>query len=110
MPGQGQRPQQMQARNEVGTSGTVPNESARSSGNKSRAAVWVFQDGKLHPVRVDAGITDGTMTAIAGGGLVERAQVVTGLASRPGSTSAAPAGSPLLPARGRGRAAGAGRQ
>lgn len=76
--------------------------------------VWVLADGQLKPVRVTAGVSDGTTTAIVDGGLTEDAQVVTGLASRATTAAAPTSGSPLLPfnnrrAGGNGGRTGAGR-
>ena len=65
----------------------------------THARVWVLHEGRLEPVDVQLGITDGTTTAVLGGDLAEGAQVVTG------TTTASPAtqttGSPLLPFGGR---------
>jgi HlyD family secretion protein len=94
-----QQAQQNRPRTEVGTSGTT-NERA------PRAAVWLLQDGKLRPVRVETGISDGAMTAIVGGSLDENTQVVTGVTTPKGTAASPPAGSPLLPFGGRGRGAG----
>ncbi len=65
---------------------------------RSSSTVWQLVDGRLRPVRVDAGLTDGSMAAIGDGTLVEGAQVVTNVTA--GTTVAArPAsGSPLVPA------------
>jgi HlyD family secretion protein len=60
--------------------------------------VWVLTDGQLHPVRVRTGISDATMTAVVEGALDEQSQVVTGMAALQ-TTSASPAGSPLIPQR-----------
>jgi HlyD family secretion protein len=62
--------------------------------------VWLLgEDGAPRPVAVEAGLSDGTMTAIAGEGLGPHAQVVTGAAVPTASASSAPAGSPLIPQR-----------
>ena len=48
-------------------------------GPRSSGRVWVIRDGKLQPVRVRTGVTDGAMTAIVDGDLKEGDQVVTGI-------------------------------
>ena len=70
--------------------------------------VWVMRDGKLQPLRVRTGVTDGAMTAIVDGDLKEGDQVVTGVTG-PGATATKPTGtsSPLLPVGRRGGGAGA---
>jgi hypothetical protein len=67
--------------------------------------VFVLRNGQLVPVRVQAGVTDGAMTAIVSGDLQEGDQVVTGM-SQAGSTSALTSTSPLIPFGRRGGAAG----
>ncbi len=94
-----QRAQQDRPRAEVGTSGTATERTPR-------AAVWLLQDGKLRPVRVDTSISDGALTAIVGGSLTENAQVVTGVTTPKAAAATSPAGSPLLPFGGRSRGAG----
>jgi HlyD family secretion protein len=71
----------------------------------SRARVWVLRDGRLEAVTVRLGITDGTTTAILGGGLTEGARVVTGVTTA--SSAAQTTRSPLLPFGGRSPAGGA---
>jgi HlyD family secretion protein len=78
---------------------------APRTGGGRRVGVW--EDGGMQPVRVEAGLSDGTMTAITGGALVEGADVVTGMAGATPRASATAATSPLLPLNGR-RGAGAG--
>jgi HlyD family secretion protein len=65
--------------------------------DRSRRAVWVFEDGRLTPVDVQAGLSDGTQTMVSGP-LTPGMQVVTSAASA--TTAAAPSTmrSPLLPA------------
>jgi HlyD family secretion protein len=68
--------------------------------------LWVLDAGALRHARVEPGISDGTVTAIAGGELKERAQVATGMtaqAAAPAQSSA----SPLLPQRPGGNRGGA---
>ena len=66
------------------------------------ATIWQLADGKLHPVRLRAGLSDGTSVAIYGGNLAEGAQIVTSVIAP--QTAAAPpsTGSPLVPNMGRG--------
>ena len=72
---------------------------APRTGNSRR--VWTFADGAIQPHRVEAGLSNGTMTAIIGGDLVEGAEVVTSSGDATQRASAAPATSPLLPFGGR---------
>ncbi|MGQ0732485.1 MAG: efflux RND transporter periplasmic adaptor subunit [Acidobacteriota bacterium] len=67
------------------------------------ATVWLLADGKLAPVRVRAGLSDGTMVALLGGPLEEGAQIVTNAISAQTAATAPSTGSPLVPAMGRGR-------
>jgi HlyD family secretion protein len=84
-----QRPQGQQARPQRANSDTA------ARGN--RGAVWVLENNTLKRVSVEAGISDGTQTAVAGADLTPGARVVTGLSAPSATTPAAPAGSPLLP-------------
>jgi HlyD family secretion protein len=60
--------------------------------------VWTLRDGKLQPIRVEAGISDGTTTAIVGGELTPNTPIVTGIAAT--TTSAVSGGtSPFMPQR-----------
>ncbi|MBI4263796.1 MAG: efflux RND transporter periplasmic adaptor subunit [Acidobacteria bacterium] len=61
-----------------------------------RARVWVLADGRLQPVAVRPGVSDGANTAIEGS-LAEGAQVVTGLAAGQSTSATTTTGSPLLP-------------
>jgi HlyD family secretion protein len=72
---------------------------SQPEGRGRRAIVWQLVDGRLHEVPVKPGVSDGALTAVADGALVEGAQVITGIANAQKSTvAAAPAtGSPLLP-------------
>lgn len=69
----------------------------------SRApGVWVSVAGRLEKVPVQAGITDGSHTAILSGALTEGALVVTSIASTGGTTSTSTtttSTSPFLPSR-----------
>ena len=67
----------------------------RSSGRSGQ--VWLLQDGQLHPVQVEIGISDGTATAVSSNDLHERSSVVTGLATAAAATPST--GSPLIPQR-----------
>ncbi len=62
------------------------------------ATVWTYADGRLVPVDVTAGVSDGTQTEILNPSLEEGAHVVT-RATVSGTTTAqrSPAGSPLMP-------------
>jgi hypothetical protein len=63
--------------------------------------IWVLTDGRLAPVPVQLGISDGVNTEIAATDLKEGAQVVTGLVAQSAAASQT-TGSPLLPFGGRG--------
>jgi HlyD family secretion protein len=65
--------------------------------------VWLFADGKLAPVRVQLGVTDGTHTELVAGDLAEGTRLVTGVLLQP-APNATQGGSrsPLMgPQRGR---------
>ena len=80
-------------------------------GRGAGRAVWIMADGRLQPVPVRAGVSDGVNTAIVEGSLPEGAAVATGVAAAQ-TAGAAPAGtSPLLPRfPGGNRGAGAGQR
>jgi len=80
---------------------------ARAPRDGNTRRVWVFADGAIQPHRVEAGLSNGTMTAITGGDLAEGAEVVTSSGDAAQRASASPTTSPLLPFGGR-RGAGAG--
>jgi HlyD family secretion protein len=60
-----------------------------ASAGANQGTVWQFVEGTLRPVAVTTGASDGTVTEVAGGALVEGAQVVTRAAVA--STAASPA-------------------
>jgi len=102
-PEQREQMRQQRAQRQSGSDGA-----ARAGGP---VRIWVLNDGRLAPVPVRVGISDGANIEISSSDLKEGAQVVTGLATQ--SAAASPAtGSPLLPFGGRGfggnRGAGAG--
>jgi HlyD family secretion protein len=72
------------------------------------ATIWQFADGKLHPVRVRAGLSDGTSVAIFGGNLVEGTQLVTSVITPQTAATPPSGGSPLVPNMGRGGRGGPG--
>lgn len=61
------------------------------------STVWTLVDGRLQPVRVRAGLSDGTTVAILGGPLTEGEQVVTNAISGPTAAAAPASASPLMP-------------
>jgi hypothetical protein len=63
----------------------------------------------MQPHRVETGLSNGTMTAITGGDVVEGAEVVTSTADATQHASSSPTTSPLIPFNGR-RGAGGFRQ
>jgi HlyD family secretion protein len=78
---------------------------AHTGGN--HGVVWVLNNGKLTPVRVTTGLTDGQQTAVTGTGLAAGDQVITGTST--GTTAAAAASaskSPLQPQGGARRPGG----
>jgi HlyD family secretion protein len=61
-------------------------------------AVWQYLEEGLRPASVTVGISDGSHTEVAGGGLTEDSRVVTRVAMAPGAGTAARAGAnPLMP-------------
>lgn len=83
----------------------IPRPEGSAGGN--RPIVWVLADGRLEPVAVRPGITDGANVAVSAGMLEEGMLVATGV-QQSAQASAAPARSPLLPFGGRGPGAGRG--
>lgn len=73
------------------------------------ATVWQLADGKLTPLRVRVGLSDGTSVAILGGPLVEGAQIVTNAITLTTAATPPTTGSPLVPNMGRGPRGGPGR-
>jgi HlyD family secretion protein len=62
------------------------------------AGVWTLVDGRLTPVSVSTGVTDGTYTEVAGGALEEGTRVVTRVvAGNAAPTQRTAAGNPLVP-------------
>jgi HlyD family secretion protein len=59
--------------------------------------VWVLRDGKMQMLRVRAGVTDGTATAVVGGDLKEGDQVITGVTDAAISSPQQTSTSPLIP-------------
>src|SRR5262245_6985310 len=70
------------------------------AGSGAPTRIWVLADGKLTPVQVRVGITDGANTEVSAADLKEGTQVVTGLAAQTAAASQT-TGSPLLPFGGR---------
>jgi HlyD family secretion protein len=84
---------------------TAADGTRQQPGNTRR--VWVWTDGAMQAHRVEVGLSDGTMTAIASPDLAEGAEVVTSTADTT-QRSAATTTSPLLPFGTRRGGAGAG--
>jgi HlyD family secretion protein len=76
----------------------VPAAALRFRQERGAKQIWVWAGGSMQPHRVDPGLSNGTMTAIASSGVAEGAEVVTGTADST-QQAAAPTTSPLLPAR-----------
>jgi HlyD family secretion protein len=89
----------------TGTSGRVAGTQASGNQGRNMGRVFVLDNGQLHPVRVETGISDGTSTAVLQGQLGEGATVVTGIVN-PAAGGSQTSGSPLLPFGGRGRFGG----
>jgi HlyD family secretion protein len=73
--------------------------------SETSGRVWRFVDGRLTPVRVRLGVTDGTNTELIEGGLLEGAPLVTGVLLQPtpaATQGGARSSSPLIPQRGPG--------
>jgi HlyD family secretion protein len=82
----------------------VPNAALRFRAGRQGARVWIAgAEGEPRAVPVETGISDGVTTAVVGGALTERAEVITGIAGTPGAAAAASQaqqnGSPLIPRR-----------
>jgi HlyD family secretion protein len=75
----------------------VPNAALRFRPGRG-PGVWVLEAGSLRRVPAEAGISDGTVTAIVGGELTAQAQVVTGMTAQAAAATRS-SGSPLLPQR-----------
>jgi HlyD family secretion protein len=74
----------------------------RPAGERQTSArrVWVLNGDTLQAVRVEAGVNDGTTTAIVGGDLKEGARVVTGAVQTAAAAPSQPSSaSPLRPQR-----------
>ena len=82
----------------------VPASALRFRQERGAKQVWVWAGGSMQPHRVDAGLSNGTLTAVTSSNLSEGAEVVTGTSDGT-QRAAAPTTSPLLPTR-RGGAAG----
>jgi HlyD family secretion protein len=83
----------------LGAYGGATGDEARRPGEGrggARARIWILEDGRLRPVPVRPGVSDGALVAISAEGLADGTAVVTGT-----TTVAAPAartsGSPLVP-------------
>ncbi|MEO8682660.1 MAG: efflux RND transporter periplasmic adaptor subunit [Vicinamibacterales bacterium] len=67
-------------------------------GKARRATVWQLVDGRIQAIPVRTSVSDGVVTAVAEGALIEGAQVITGATSTQKTATTTPAsGSPLLP-------------
>ncbi|MEA2572668.1 MAG: HlyD family secretion protein [Acidobacteriota bacterium] len=67
----------------------------RGTGTRGGTLYVVDANGKLQPLRVQIGITDGTTTEISGTGITEGMKVVAGTLSATSQTAAAPATTPF---------------
>ena len=67
--------------------------------NPNMHRVWVWAGGVMEPHRIETGVSNGTMTAVTGGDLIEGAEVVTSTSDATQRAAGSPTTSPLLPAR-----------
>lgn len=89
----------------------VPTSALSFRRSETRSQVWVPNGHDVRPVPVRAGLSDGALTAVLEGDLVENTPVITGSASQASASTASPAGLPLLPRRlGANRQGGGNRQ
>jgi HlyD family secretion protein len=74
---------------------------ADAAASKPMATIWLVVDGRLKPVRVQAGLSDGTHVAVVSNSLEAGAEVATGVASSSAAaaavTSKSGSSSPLMP-------------
>jgi HlyD family secretion protein len=91
-----------------GQSATPRDSTARAAGQARTSAprtgsggmLWtVDSTGKVKPVRVRTGVTDGQKTEVQGTSLAEGTQVIVSVASTTGAASTAPAANPFQPQR-----------
>ena len=85
----------------AGTSLTAPVLYAKRGGDLpglTTEPVWTFEEGRIKPVAVTPGVSDGVYTEIAGAPLAEGAVVVTRASASPTAPATATQGSnPLIP-------------
>ena len=73
---------------------------AAGSQQATARTIWTVAGGRLDPVRVEAGVSDGALTAVTSPALAEGTEVVTGMVSAAAANSTgASGGSPLVPTR-----------
>jgi HlyD family secretion protein len=84
-------------------------QSGQSGQAGSHATLWQVVDGKLQPVRVTLGVSDGTNVAIVSDSLQPGTVIATGTRSERAQSGSAQASSPLVPSMGRRGAPAAGR-
>jgi HlyD family secretion protein len=91
-----------------GQSATPRDSTARAAGQARTSAprtgsggmLWtVDSTGKVKPVRVRTGVTDGQKTEVQGTSLAEGTQVIVSVAATTGAASTAPAANPFQPQR-----------
>lgn len=89
----------------------IPNAALRFRPSPDGAQVWLLgDDGSPRAVPVDTGITDGVVTAVAGGRLRAQERVITGAAAVQTASAAPQDASPLVPRRPGGQGGGGNRQ
>jgi HlyD family secretion protein len=70
---------------------------------ETQRTLWVVQGGFVRPVRVKTGLTDGSLTEVAGPGLSEAMNVVVGVQSSRAAADTGGGASPFTPQLGRAR-------
>lgn len=73
-------------------------DTSKHAGSRRGATIWKLENGQLEPIRVNPGLSDGTMVAVTSDALTAGSQVVVGSASTNRvSQTPTSSGSPLVP-------------
>ena len=96
---QGNAPTRGQANGDVASHAAGRNPARAAGTPGSHALLWQVVGGKLSPVRVTVGISDGSQVAVTADGLQAGSTIVTAVRAAGDQAAAAPAasGSPLMP-------------
>ena len=101
-PGQIAPDVRQKAHGPAGSSGRDSKSPDAVASPQSHGTVWIEQDNFVSPVRVNIGLTDGTVTEIEGDELKEGLRVVVSEATRESLTDSSTERSPFMPQVGRG--------